>query len=111
MKITTGYTSIYYDNAEFSVSTATTNYNVASNQSNTFGGSTSNAGKPVDYISIGTDETITVKLNSTSNDSITIASSDSPFVLDSIISVTNLFISNASGNTANIKLLLADGKK
>ncbi len=100
------FTSPYYNNAEFTVANATTNYDVASNQTNLFGGSTSVVAKPY-FIRIITDQTITVKLNSTSNDAITITSSMSPLVLDEVIEVRNIYITNNSGATANVKILTA----
>ena len=99
-------TSPYYNNAEFTVANATTNYNVASNQTNLFGGASSIVSIPY-FIRIMTDQTITVKLNSTDNDAITITSSSSPFVLDETIEVQNIFVTNNSGATANVKVLTA----
>lgn len=100
------YTQRLYNNAEFSVANATTNYNVASNQTNLFGGATSKVKLPY-FVKISTDQTITVKLNSTSNDSITITSSTSPWVFDEIIEIDNVFITNNSGSSANVKILTA----
>lgn len=97
------YTSPYYDNAEFSVATGTSNYDVKANQ-NLFG----DGDVDLPYFTrITTDQTITIKLNSTGDDSITITSSMSPFVLDEIIEVRNVYITNNSGNTANVKILTA----
>ena len=101
-----GYTSPYYDNAEFAVATATSDYDVKANQSNLFGGDDSFIALPY-FIKIVTDQTITVKLNEIINDSITITSSNSPFMLDELIEVRKIFITNNSGNTANIKILTA----
>lgn len=94
-----------YDNAEFNVTTATTDYNVKTNQTTTFGGASSKVGVLARYISIRTNKTITVKFNATGNHSITITSSDSPLTLDNL-EVSNIFISNASGDTAAIKVFL-----
>ena len=99
--------SINYDNAEFSVATGTTNYDVKSNQASTFGGATSDVGTIANYVAIRTDKTISIKMNNTSNSSITISSFDSPFVINGAIEVGNIYITNNSGSTANIKLLLA----
>lgn len=101
-----GYTSPYYDNAEFSVATGTSDYDVKANQSNLFGGDDANIALPY-FVKIVTDQTITVKLNETTNDSITITSSMSPLVLDELIEVKRMYITNNSGNTANIKVLTA----
>ena len=107
MRIPFSYTSPYYDNAEFSVANATTDYDVAANQTNLFGGATSTTGICMYFIRIVTDQTITVKLNSTGDDSITVTSSMSPLVLDEVIEVRNIYITNNPGFTANVKILAA----
>ena len=89
-----------YDNAEFTLANGQTDYDVKVGESDAF-----NNIETATLIEIRTDKTITVKFNSTSNDSYTITSSDSPAVFDTL-EVTNIFISNASGNTANIKVFL-----
>lgn len=89
-----------YDNAEFTVANGTTDYDVSANEAKAF-----NNVPLARYVSIRTDVTITVKFNATTNDSITITSSDSPLTLD-VLEVSNIYISNASGSTANIKILL-----
>lgn len=106
------YTSPYYDNAEFVVSNGASNYDVASNQTSLFGGVSSTAGSPVNYVSIRTSQTITVSINGTSGvqDAITITTSDSPFTLDEVIEVRNVYISNAAGATANVKILATKGQ-
>lgn len=106
MKIPFEHTSPYYDNAEFTVSNGTSDYDVASNQTNLFGGASATITVPY-YIRIVTDQTITVKFNSTSDDSITITSSMSPFVVDETIEIRNIYITNNSGSTANVKVLTA----
>ena len=98
---------IVYDNAEFTLATGSTDFDVSAEavSSDAFDGITT-----VKYVSIRTNYTITIKLNSTSNDSITITSSDSPYVLkhdDTGIIVSNIYITNASGSTAAIKIFLA----
>lgn len=107
MRIPFQYTSRHYNNAEFSVANATTNYDVAANQTNLFGGATSMTGKTIYYTRIVTDQTITVRFNSTANNAVTITSSTSPFVMDELIEIDNLFITNNSGSAANIKILTA----
>lgn len=111
MRVPYSYTSPYYDNAEFAVANATTDYDVASNQANLFGGTTSDVGTAVYFCRIITDQTVTVKFNSTSNDSITITSSMSPLVLDETIEISNVFITNNSGSNANVKILTAKPNK
>lgn len=52
---------------------------------------------------IRTDSTISVKINSTSSDSITVASTDSSFKIEDM-TIKDLYISNTG--TANVKILL-----
>ena len=85
-----------YDNAEFTVATGSTDVDKSAIFSNV---------TLARYCEIRTDQTITVKLNLDTNDSITITSSDSPYVIDNL-EITSLFISNASGSTANVKVRL-----
>lgn len=90
-----------YDAAEFQVSTATTNYDVESNQSALW----NNIEAPA-YFNFRTDQTVTIRLNDTSNPAITVASTDSPFIIQSGLPVTNVYITNTSGSTANIKIFM-----
>jgi len=95
---------ITYDNSEFNLATAQTDYDEGTNESDAFNNAT-----VAKYISIRTDQTITVKLNATTNDAITITSSDSPMTFkyeDLGLEVRAIYISNASGSTAAIKILL-----
>ena len=90
-----------YDAAEFTVSTATTNYDVDSNQA----GLWNNIDSPA-YFNFRTDQTVTIRINDTSYPAITITSTDSPFILQSGLPVDNIFITNSSGSTANIKIFM-----
>ena len=87
-----------YRNLEASQNTATTNteYNLTS------AGNTKL--KHATFLRIRTDQTITVRLNSTDNDAITITTSDVPFVLEHAM-INKIFVSNASGSTAALKIL------
>lgn len=96
-----GRVNTTYDNAEFSVSNGTSDYDVSSNESDAFS-NVATAGT----VSIRTDVTITVKLNDSGNPGITITSTDSPFDIDTV-EVTNLFISNSSGGPAAVKVFLS----
>jgi hypothetical protein len=89
-----------YDAAEFTVSTGTTNYDTKTNQTTLW----NNVSSP-GYINIRTDQTISLRLNSTGNPAITITSTDSPFILQNSLPVSNIFVTNNSGNTANVKIL------
>ena len=103
--------SPYYESVEFNLSTGQSDYNLASNQANFLSVFNTDTHKtPNKFPSrmmIRTNETISVKVNSSSNHSITITSVDSPFVLENI-EVSNLFLSNSSGNTAAVKLLFTN---
>ncbi len=103
----TAYPSARYDNAEFVVANATVNYDVKTNQTNLFGGASSNVGQVAYFVRSSTDQTVTLKFNDTSEDSITLTSSMSPFVLDNTIEVSNIYITNNSGANANVKVLTA----
>ena len=88
-----------YDSAEFTLATGQTDNDIGTNQANAF----ANAALYTRLI-LRTNKTITIKLNSTTSPSITIAPTDSPFQID-WLEVTKLYISNASGATAAIKMI------
>jgi len=89
-----------YESDTFNVTDGTTDYDVDSNQANLFDDRTY-----ANYVSIRTDATISVKFNSTDDDSITITTGDSPFVID-FLEVLNIFITNSSGGTASVQVIL-----
>ena len=93
--------TVYDFVASFAVATATTDYDLDAQQSAAF----SNVPKAW-LVIIWTDQDISIKLNSTSNPSISIPAGESPFEFRDIIAITNIYISNSSGNTANIKVML-----
>ena len=85
----------------FTVATATTDYNLKTQQATSF------LNVPAAWMCIlWTDQDISIKLNSTSNPAITVIAGESPWELRDIIKITNIFITNASGSTANIKAML-----
>jgi hypothetical protein len=88
-----------YDSAEFTLATGNTDYNVRTQVAAFF-----NSIKVYRRVEIRTNANISIKLNSTSNSAISVSFTDSPYTLD-IIEVTNIFITNASGSTASIKLI------
>jgi len=90
-----------YDAAEFTVSTATTNYDVDSNQAALWNNITSPA-----YVNIRTDQTITIRLNDSSYPAITVTSTDSPLIFENGLPIENIYITNSSGSTANIKIFM-----
>ena len=89
-----------YESIEFDLATGQTNYNVATQQANAFSNFASWSS-----CYIRTNQDITIKLNATSNHTITIRKYESPFHLPQEIEITNIFITNASGSTAEIKIL------
>lgn len=95
-----GEVNTSYDNAEFLLSSGQPEYDVKTSVTDAFSNITT-----ARYVSIRTDQTITVKFNDTGNHSITITSSDSPLTIDTL-EVTNIYILNTSGSAANIKILL-----
>ena len=100
----------YYESIEFNVSTGTTDYDLDDQQATFLAvlGSANERPYPSSVV-IRTDQTISVKLNSTSNHAITIASTDSPFTIEGV-QIRNLYITNNSGSVAAIKLLFQDSK-
>lgn len=85
----------------FAVANATTDYDLKAQQSTAF----KNVPKARLAI-IWTDQDITIKFNATTNPAIAVPASESPFEFRNIIAVTNIYITNASGATANIKVML-----
>jgi hypothetical protein len=94
------YHGTVYENHEYNVTTASTNDSLQA-QTGAF-----DTVHVATLVSIRTNETITIKFNDTGNDGVTVTSTDSPFEID-YLEVTNVYISNASGNTAAIKILLS----
>ena len=99
----------HYENIEFNLTTGQTNYDLDVNQSTFL--STFGAANPItryhSWVEIRTNNTISVILNSTSNHSITIASTDSPYIISGV-SIYNIFLTNNSGSTAAVKIRLQD---
>ena len=85
----------------FTVATATTDYDLKTQQSTAF----KNLSKAW-LVIIWTDQDISIKFNSTDNPAIVIPTDQSPFEFRNIIAISNIYITNASGNTANIKVML-----
>lgn len=85
----------------FTVADSTTDYDLSAQQATAF----ANIEKAHTAV-IWTDQDITVKLNATTNPGITIPATESPFEFRDLIEVTNIYITNASGSTANIKVML-----
>ena|SRR3990167_8541011 len=107
MRISTNEYSIpYYESVEFNLSTGQTNYNLDTNQADflaVFGPGNVWPKHPTHMV-LRTDQTITVKLNLTGNNSITVTSTDSPLEIAGV-EIINVFLTNSSGNTAAVKIL------
>ena len=88
-----------YDYTSLTQATATTDVDIRDTEATAFANRTSTYG----IVEITTDETISVKFNSTSMPAITITSSMSPYVREDL-AVQNIFISNASGSNAAITI-------
>lgn len=87
-----------YDNMEFTVASGLSNYDVKANESSSFINFDSYS-----TLNIRSDQTITIKLNSTSNTAITVQSGK-PFELENKILIKKIYITNNSGSTANLKI-------
>lgn len=96
--LTKPYLNRLYDNAEFTVANLQTNYNVRANETAAFANL-----KIYTAITIRSDQSVTVRLNSTSYPAITVTAGR-PFELDDLIEITDIYITNSSGSTANIKI-------
>lgn len=88
-----------YDSIEFSLATGQTNYDIKANEATSF-----KALESYTTISVRSNKGITIKLNANTNSAITV-DRGRPMTLDSLLEITNIFITNASGNTAAIKIL------
>lgn len=94
-------TKTAYESKQHSIATGSTNYAIKAT-GGMFGTVTS-----ATYVSIRTTYTITVKLNATGNQAIEIKPTDSPYVIDLLglgITVTDIFVTNASGSTAVVDI-------
>ena len=93
----------HYESKEFTVANGQTNYDIKDQVTGAF-----TTVVKAHAIIIRTDQTITVRLNSTSNDAITISSTEAQLTVgqDMRLEITNVYITNASGATANVKIML-----
>jgi len=99
-------TKRYYESVEFTLPANQTDYDLDSNQADflvEFGPASDR--EYATQVRIRTDQTITVKLNATTNDAITITSNDSPFDIKGV-EIRNVFLTNTTA--AAVKLLFQD---
>jgi hypothetical protein len=88
-----------YDSMEFTLASGISDYDVKANVTGAY------ENVPVyTTVNIRVDQNVTIKFNSTGNRAVTI-SSNRPFELDNLIEITNIYITNTSGSTANIKII------
>jgi hypothetical protein len=102
-----GETYSSYKPIEVAVVTATTNdpYCVAT----AYSGSTKLLHR-AHFMSIVTDQTITIKFDTTSGDPITVKAADGIVRFENL-NIRNVFITNASGSTANIRMVFIGVEK
>ena len=101
---TTTKPSFKYESIEFDLNTGQSDYDLDSNQSTflaKFGL------EHPSQVRIRTNQTISVKLNTTDDHAVTIASTDTPFDIRGVV-IKNMFLSNSSGSTAAVKLLFQE---
>ena len=96
--LTKRYLTQTYDSIEFSLATGASDYDIK-NETGAFSNH-----KIYTNINIRSTQVISIKLNSTSNDTITLERGR-PFQLTNLMEITEIFITNASGSTANIKVI------
>jgi len=94
-----------YDWATFTLNSGTTDYNVQSNQANLF------LNIPIaKNVFIWSTQDISFKFNNTANPAILFAAEsngESPFEGKQFLLVSNIFLTNAGGSNATIKILLS----
>ena len=84
--------SSLYDNVEFTLPASQTDYGLVTNQAATWH---KNVKTAYGAVQIAFDQPISVKFNSTSNPSVTLATTQSPFVVD-FLQINDIFISNGA---------------
>ncbi len=101
----------YYENVEINITSGG-----GAQQLSTLGttfksklNTTSNSTENATAVMIRTSQTISVQLNSASNDSITITSADSPYEISGI-KIIDMWITNNSGSTAAVRLFFQPTK-
>lgn len=90
-----------YDWASFVLNTGTTDYDLKSNQSNLFKNLVMAKG-----IIIISDQVISLKLNSTAYQAMTITVAQMPWEFIDLKIIKDAFLSNSSGVNANVEVLL-----
>ena len=91
-----------YDSAEFELPNNSTDYDLATNQSTI----AFNKVTVANDVLLRTDRNISFKVNSANNATITLSSTEGELSYSNI-KTSNLYLTNTSGATANIKILLS----
>lgn len=98
-----------YESIEFSLPDGSSNYDLDAQQSEFLAvfrqtGVTGEQPRLPTYVRIRTDVTISVRINTITDDIITVPSTDSPFDIRGL-KITNMFLTNSSGSAATVRLL------
>lgn len=88
-----------FDSVAFNVTNGQTDYDVDTNVAAAF----SNV-KVYKRLELRVNGAISIKFNNTSNPAIAIDKIDSPYIIPFDLDITNLYISNSSGATVQVKL-------
>lgn len=97
--LTKEYLTRTYDSIEFTFASGLSDYDVRANQAAAY----VNA-QVYTTVNIRSDQAITIKLNATTNPAITIQAGVY-FEFDNLMEITNIFLANSSGSTANVKIV------
>jgi len=105
------YTSPYYDSANFTLANGTTYWDFKEQVPNILGTDRSSLGSVCFYLRIVTDQTLQLWINGTAKTGsrIILPAAETPFVLDEIVEISNLYFANDSGSSATVKLILGKG--
>jgi hypothetical protein len=92
-----------YDSMEFNLADGQTDYNVGANVSGAF-----DKVKYAHAVIIRTNKTISVKFNANTNSAVTVSVAEGSLTISRNLGleISNIFITNASGATAAIKILI-----
>ena len=88
-----------YDSMEFTLANGISDYDVRANVTGAFENLPTYT-----TINIRTDQNLTLKVNSDGYRAMTIVD-NRPFELDNLMEIVEMYITNASGSTANIKII------
>lgn len=91
-----------YDSVEFTLASPLTNYDLKTNETAAF-----QFCNKWTTLSLRSDQNITIRLNATTYNAITITAGR-PFEMNNLCEIRNIFLTNASGSTANIKMIGVD---